>query len=337
MISILNEGGERTLSSGIKVVGKDLQSTLKRFRSEDNIGQSSNTQGDKSNSKFSRYENSQNEDMGDGVQDLLIAPSQEPKGNNLINQSSGVKDQADKKGKQVSSSAFLKSPNVKTASAGKFMVDAQKSYKATHDKEDRVHIPESFEYLATDSDTLSEKLRKIGAFGDEGQGCSKEGDKTEVHQMWLVNDSTEMNIEVITSKDPGTLKNASVTLDLGIDNSKQAVQHVTVSPEVFIPDDHIINTQESVISKNIPSPPSHVQDEAIEAAQKLGQEADLEPAHQVRRRSERLKKEISMTMLEKMEVMDKKRNLEGNTKSQALFSRCQNLLYTLSLKRLELI
>ena len=62
------------------------------------------------------------------------------------------------------------------------MADAQKSYRKEHvdgGRNDKVHIPDSFEESDTDSETFSDKLRKIGVYENGGQGCSKDGDITE--------------------------------------------------------------------------------------------------------------------------------------------------------------
>lgn len=76
----LNEGGERTLSSGIKVVDKDHQPMPKRHKSDDTLGQSSNTQGNKSNSKFSRYDNGQNVDKGEVFMIIHLLAMMLPRG-----------------------------------------------------------------------------------------------------------------------------------------------------------------------------------------------------------------------------------------------------------------
>lgn len=51
--------------------------------------------------------------------------------------------------------------------------------------EDKVYIPETIEESDEDSESLSEKLRKIGALGNNGQGCSSNTS----HQVWLFGNS----------------------------------------------------------------------------------------------------------------------------------------------------
>jgi hypothetical protein len=70
----------------------------------------------------------------------------------------------------------------------KLMGDAEKAFSA-HVNDigilDIVQIPDNFEDFDTESETLSDKLRKIDAYGDNGQGCSK-GMEGEVNkQMWF--------------------------------------------------------------------------------------------------------------------------------------------------------
>lgn len=139
-------------------------------------------QGGKSSSKFSRIEDGQTEDKGGTVQDHPSATDDAPKGGKDTGKSDALRYQLDKKGRYISSSAPPKSSTVKSASGSKFMDDAQKSYRKEHVDEvrnDKVHIPDSFEESDTDSETLSDKLRKIGVYENGGQGCSKDGDITE--------------------------------------------------------------------------------------------------------------------------------------------------------------
>lgn len=175
----LNDGGDRTLSSGIKVGDKDQQPPPKRYKSDDIVGQSSNTQGGKSSSKFFRIEEGQVEDKVGSVQVQPSATNDAPKGGKDTGKSDVLRDQLNKKGKYISSTAPPKCSTAKSASGSKFMADAQKSYRNEHADEgrnDKVHIPDSFDESDIDSETLSDKLRKIGAYEGGGQGCSKDGD-----------------------------------------------------------------------------------------------------------------------------------------------------------------
>ena len=94
------------------------------------------------------------------------------------------------------------------------------------------------------------------------------------------------------------------------------------SPEVFITKDNIINTQDSVdldIEKMISK--DNVMEEAAQGTSvqvaKAGMEANHYPK---RRRSERLKKDICLTTMEKLERAGTKRNLEGNSSKSNSFA-----------------
>lgn len=191
------------------------------------------------------------------------------------------------------------------------MDDAQKSYKSIQvndGRDDKVHIPESFEESNFDSETLSEKLRRIGAYEDGGQGCSKDGEITGQQQMWCMEGNIDMSLEIMPSKDVDALKNAIVIPDLveEVNKTTQTVQHVIATPEVFLPNDHIVTTQESMVFEVNTQPSQQMQDQVNDEAQAMGQESNVEIVHQVKGRSERLKKDIAITTQEKMEVMSKK-------------------------------
>lgn len=70
------------------------------------------------------------------------------------------------------------------------MGDAQKSFSHLNEngEAEKVHIPDSFVDSDDESDTMSDKLRNIGAYGDEGQECSKSS-----HQLWVALNGTNHN------------------------------------------------------------------------------------------------------------------------------------------------
>jgi len=43
------------------------------------------------------------------------------------------------------------------------------------DQGGKVYIPDTFENSESDSETLSDRIRKLDGYGDLGQGCSKQG------------------------------------------------------------------------------------------------------------------------------------------------------------------
>lgn len=56
--------------------------------------------------------------------------------------------------------------------------------------------------------------------------------------------NTDLALDTITSKDIDAMKTVDVIPDLvdEVTKKNETVQPTTVSPEVFLPDDHIINT-----------------------------------------------------------------------------------------------
>ena len=53
----------------------------------------------------------------------------------------------------------------------------------------KVHIPHSFENSDFDSETLSDRIRKIDGYGDLGQGYSKQGKGEDSHQIWCMDNT----------------------------------------------------------------------------------------------------------------------------------------------------
>jgi len=104
-------------------------------------------------------------------------------------------------------------------------------------------------------------------------------------QIWFVNEINAVNTEEPTKK-----VLAGITEDEGHTNIEKASQSVC-SPEIFIPDDNIITTQESVgmeLDKE-----SSVVEALDQPNHKM--EIDAEAAQvQERRRSERLKKDTTV-------------------------------------------
>jgi hypothetical protein len=100
----------------------------------------------------------------------------------------------------------------------------------------------------------------------------------------------------------------------------------TLSPEVFITDDNIVNTQESgivedVMMKSATNNVGNAKEDLNKQVSKPVQHTK-EKDQQVteRRRSERLKKDTNQSTKEKTEKMALKRNLEGNPiKSNSFF------------------
>lgn len=98
-------------------------------------------------------EDGQTGSRGDRIQDQATIMDHNTKSGD------GTKDWVDqqaRKGKGVSYSAPPKSGAPKTSSGSKFMADAQKAYRkdtTDDDRNDRVLIPDSFEYSNTESES----------------------------------------------------------------------------------------------------------------------------------------------------------------------------------------
>jgi hypothetical protein len=103
----------------------------------------------------------------------------------------------------------------------------------------------------------------------------------------------------------------------------------SLSPEIFIPDDNIINTQESVGAE------MEVDNRSLKNLMEDGDKGDV-PSSQVqkleaggegtslqedeRRRSDRLKKDTNLHTMDKVKKLAKKRNLKGNSTNENYFS-----------------
>lgn len=54
---------------------------------------------------------------------------------------------------------------------------------------EKVHIPDTFNDLDAESETLSDKIRKLDGYGDVGQGSSKQYGEKDDHQIMIMKDS----------------------------------------------------------------------------------------------------------------------------------------------------
>ena len=119
--------------------------------------------------------------------------------------------------------------------------DAQKSYKkrCIDDDGEKVHIPETLEDSDSDSDSFAQKLALLAGMDGVGQ-TSKNDQEDNSKQIWFMNETSYVNI-----------KDMSLTkLDDKLKDDDTKDVNVTVntqSPEIFLSDDTIVNTQESEI------------------------------------------------------------------------------------------
>lgn len=121
----------------------------------------------------------------------------------------------------------------------KFMKDAQKAYRSdqVNSDEEKVYIHENIEESDSESDSFSERLRKL----NEGQS-SKQDNKND--QAWFVQ-LNETNL-VPDTHDKIIMNDGLCGATETMGSTKEDIPMVmTNSPEVFMADDNIIHTQES--------------------------------------------------------------------------------------------
>jgi len=203
-----------------------------------------------------------------------------------------LSDQQDRKGKSISYSTPPKGGAPKISTGSKFMGDAQKAYRKGMDDEglNKVHIPESFEEPDTKSESLSDKLRKIGAYREDKQRCSKDT-STQYHQkMFFMSSSMDVTPEnVVCDQTKDDVNENLVSPHVNTNNVRtETLPSITTSPEV-LSDDHIINTQESMAFEE-----NTVILTAQQQVETTDQDANGGTKTQEKRRSERLKKDITM-------------------------------------------
>lgn len=220
-------------------------------------------------------------------------------------------------------------PNIdfKRKSQTKLMADTLKGQsKATLDEaEGKVHIPKTFEDSDSDSDSFDLKLGKLTGMGDLGQSSSKDKLGDPNNQLQFVETEARGIVpqKLIQDIDADNKINNMLKGDIVdcVEAKDPPVMMNTLSPEIFMTDDNIINTQESVGQTEQPAEKvamneSCVKDTSIVVDDKKTSDQVL-PA---KRRSERLKKVDNLTTMEKTEIASKKRNLEGNSSKSNSFS-----------------
>lgn len=216
----------------------------------------------------------------------------------------------------------------------KFMADAQKAYrchKGDNDNE-KVHIPDTLESSESDSESFTIKVQKLTGIDDGQSKCTEKGQSS--NQVWFVNDSImDINPNVVTKELtsgfslPDKAMEISQSQDFYNKNTTGKSDCTVVgdaalqSPEIFIPDDTIINTQESmgadlVIDNNVPE--NMMVDGDKDGAPGIQNAGVFHPEE--RRRSERLKKDTNLHCMDKAEKVAKKINLEGNSSNTNSFS-----------------
>ncbi|XP_066316654.1 uncharacterized protein [Miscanthus floridulus] len=266
------EGPIKTLQSGIKISEGEQPPPSKKYKADDNLSKD--------------------------PQAKAAAQLGGKSANPGSDKSAGKKHSAN-----VTMSAPPKIGNLSTA-GGKLSV--QKTYE-DDGKGEKVHIPETFEDSDSDSD-LGERIRKLEGFGDIGQGSSKQNDDKDTQHIWCMENNTPALDLMQITNDAKKLKNAE---EKDVTTMKQLVSvEINNQTELDFSDEAIMHTQESlvaedemVVQEELPEP----QDAVTNGGATAGNTLKIQEI----RRSERLKKDIAITIQEKNERMARKRNLEG--------------------------
>lgn len=183
---------------------------------------------------------------------------------------------------------------------------------------EKVHIPDSFDDFDAESETLSDKIRKLEGYGDVGQSSFKKGEDRDDHQVMFMRDiNAEANMELVVQHQ--LLKQFNKDQDINITTVTDGGMPSQESGDV-LPMEDIINSQESTITVADSvgeKKPAEASKEDISAGDNGKKK---KPVQMEMRRSERLKREIHVTTQEKMEAMAKKRCMEGNSKKRTVLN-----------------
>lgn len=141
----------------------------------------------------------------------------------------------------------------------KIMADAQKANRGNRNDSDneKVHIPDTLESSDSDNDSFTIKVHKLTGMDDDQSKHIEKGQSSK--QVWFVHDSImDMDPKAIPNTTTSEISLPDKSMDL-IQSDATANKTTTekangtsvegatsLSPEIFIPDDNIINTQESV-------------------------------------------------------------------------------------------
>jgi len=157
----------------------------------------------------------------------------------------------------------------------------------------KVQIPDNFEESDATSDSFAQKLFSLAGLKETDQSSRKDHDDF-TRQIWCMNETNFQHVKEIMTDKKLDISNGG---DSEVTKSNHTV--MTHSPKIFMTDDNIINTQESVdlgAAGKVHSDIDHAKCDHVGGLQ-VG---DVQ--EQGRRRSERLKKDNSATTMEKVEV-----------------------------------
>lgn len=301
----------RTLTSGIKVGDKEPPN--KKYKPEDQNRNGSQS-GPARNNEPKPTEAGANKVM-QHHQHGHVSSSSSPKGSGKLSEKA--------KGKTV----VLEKEVVKSQNA---IPQLSPQVVGADAPAEKVHVPDSFEDSDDESLTLSEKLRSIDAYTEVAQS-SKQDDVEGDQQVWHmdVDENTKMDAQFVNSM----LKSQSAAGKLSVDQLTTTDGRIQ-SQENFSQDENVnvlgsqFNSQESVLTDDGKERDMELADKmCADGGVKGGEEADKTVAvdlpqdggfHKMvqpeRRQSERLKKDVLLSTMERNEAMAKKRSLEGNSK-----------------------
>jgi hypothetical protein len=154
-------------------------------------------------------------------------------------------------GKQIEEVFWSSPPKIdfKSRSQTKLLADGHKAYKHRYEEGEgeKVHIPETFEDSDSDSDSFIVKVQQLTSMNDGQAGRSGEGESSKhicfVNEMvtdadvLLPTKVSEMTVYDVITKESNPDKLVTPML---ID--EPIIISTTLSPEVFLPDDNIVNT-----------------------------------------------------------------------------------------------
>lgn len=206
----------------------------------------------------------------------------------------------------------------------------------SEDNAEKVHIPDTFVDSDVESDTLSEKLRRIDAYNDEMRTGVQVNEISSNHKVWFMEedsnavvDTQKMNLELQFQNKISPKNTISPREDVKLLAGNTQDGRSEMEGVVF-------QSQESVLTNDGQADPmggvADISTGKIPVVEEVGpstermKKEEKPKMPQVERRSESLKGEIHLTTQEKNEDMAKKRNLEGNRKTTHALADVENIV-----------
>lgn len=275
----------RTLSSGIKITEKGLDP--KRFKADEQpklpqdsgiVTQSRNPNPSAGSSKFVQQHKTTH-----------------------ISNSAPPKMSSDRFEKTRKTHVHLISPNEKAKGVMTQTVD---HIMGGGEQADKVHILDTFEDSDAESETLSERLRKIDACDDNNQGNSKEKTSDENQQVWAMeideNEGDAAQVMKIQKRAHASLGLIGLSVNMPCDETLMTNLN---QEEKDVTDEAIINSQESIITDDGQDNSGMVLMDTNPGGSIIAVVQEQGPSNLVERSSERLMKDMLLTTQEKTEAM----------------------------------